>query len=105
MSGITLAWLIGEGIIVARSVVRDKRPPSPGALLASSGFFVLLALVAEYQPARTAATLIAFGVDIAAWLEMPYITPPPVKTNEAPGPVRAGGGQAHIAVPQGAAGS
>ena len=75
MAGITLAWLIGEGIIVWRSVTRNHRPPMPGELLGSAGFFALLALLAEYQPARTFATVVAFGIDIAAYLEAPLITP------------------------------
>ncbi len=69
-----LAWLLGETIIVTRSVSREHRPPSPGALLASSGFFALCALLAEYPPARGAATLLAFGIDLAAYLEAPVIT-------------------------------
>lgn len=94
MAGITLAWLIGEGIIITRQVSKNHRPPVPGSLLASSGLFALLAIIAEYPPARTAATLLAFGVDIAAWLEAPYITPS-AKANAAPvttktGPAPAG---------------
>jgi hypothetical protein len=84
VGGITLAWLIGEGIICWREVSRHHRPPVPGVLLASSGFFALCALLAEYQPARAAATLLAFGIDIAAYLEAPFITPPgPSKGNDA----------------------
>lgn len=75
MAGITLAWLIGEGIIVWRSVTRNHRPPMPGELIGSAGLFALLALLAEYQPARTFATVMAFGVDIAAYLEAPFVTP------------------------------
>jgi hypothetical protein len=67
-SGIILAWLIGEGIIVWRSVSKNHRPPMPGTLLVSSGEFALLALLAEYEPARAAATAIAFGLDLAAFL-------------------------------------
>jgi hypothetical protein len=74
MAGITLAWLIGETIIVWRSVSRNHRPPMPGELLGSSVFFALLAMLAEYPPARTTATLMAFGVDLAAWLEAPLVT-------------------------------
>lgn len=73
MGGITLAWLIGEGIIVYRHVSREHRPPVPGTLLASSGFFALCAVLAEYPPARAAATLLAFGIDIAAYLEVPIV--------------------------------
>jgi hypothetical protein len=75
MSGIVLAWLIGEGIIVTRSVSSAHHPPIPGQLLGSSGFFALLALIAEYPPARPAATLIAFGIDIAAFLSPSWTTP------------------------------
>lgn len=73
MAGITLAWLIGLGIIVYRRVSRDHRPPMPGQLLAASGFFALTALLAEYPPVRTTATLLAFGIDIAAYLEVPIV--------------------------------
>lgn len=73
MAGITLAWLIGETIIIWRSVARRHRPPMPGQLLASSGFFALCALLAEYPPARATATLLAFGIDIAAYLEVPIV--------------------------------
>lgn len=74
MGGITLAWLIGIGIISWRSVNREHRPPMPGELLGASGFFALTAVLAEYPPARTAATLLAFGIDIAAFLEAPFVT-------------------------------
>jgi len=43
----------------------------PGTLLASSGFFALLAVLAEYEPARPAATALAFGLDLAAFLQAP----------------------------------
>lgn len=74
MAGITLAWLLGETVIVWRSVGKHHRPPMPGELLGSSVFFALLAGLAEYQPARTTATLMAFGVVLAAWLEAPLVT-------------------------------
>ena len=96
MAGITLAWLIGETVIVWRSVSRDHRPPMPGQLLGSSAFFALLAILAEYQPARGAATALAFGVDIAAYLEAPFVTvqagkPAATGTTQAKGTVTAGG--------------
>ena len=75
MAGITLAWLIGETIIIYRSVTRQHHAPVPGTLLASSGFFALCALLAEYQRARPAATLLAFGVVLAAWLQAPLVAP------------------------------
>ena len=97
MGGITLAWLIGETIIIARQVNKQHHPPVPGSLLASSGLFALLAIIAEYPPARPAMTLLAFGVDIAAWLEMPYITPAASKTAaSSPAAGTASGGQKPI---------
>lgn len=74
MAGITLAWLLGETVIVWRSVAKKHRPPMPGELLGSSVFFALLAMLAEYQPARTTATLMAYGVVLAAYLEAPIVT-------------------------------
>lgn len=70
MRGVILAWLIGEGIIVYRSIGKQHSPPVPGALLATSGLFVLLAVLAEYDRARFLATALAFGVDIAALLNL-----------------------------------
>jgi hypothetical protein len=93
VAGITLAWLIGETIIVWRSVTKQHRPPMPGELLGSAGLFALLALLAEYPPARTTATLMAFGLDLAAWLQAPLITPAsqsPSSTNPAPKAPAAG---------------
>lgn len=64
---ILMAWLVGEGIVVWRSFKKDKRPPIPGQLLATSGVFVLLALMSEAGPeaAKLAGTL-GVGFDIAA---------------------------------------
>jgi uncharacterized YccA/Bax inhibitor family protein len=93
VGGITLAWLIGTGIISWRSVKKNRRPPMPGELLGASGFFVLLALLAEYQPARSAATLMAFGIDVAAYLEAPLVTVPntgATVNNAKSGPQNAG---------------
>ena len=92
MRGIILAWLIGEGIIVYRSVNREHAPPVPGALLATSGLFILLAVLAEYDPAKFLATAMAFGVDIAAFLNLWGVGGgSPAKT---PAPSGAGGGTA-----------
>jgi hypothetical protein len=93
VAGITLAWLIGETIIVWRSVARQHHAPVPGALLGSSGFFALLALLAEYQPARPAATLLAFGIDAAAWLQVPVITPSSSTTGTSSAAPAEGAGQ------------
>jgi hypothetical protein len=65
-----MAWLVGEGIIIYRSVKANKAPPGPGQLLLSSGVFVLLALMAEAKPARTLAIMLAWGFDIAAFMNV-----------------------------------
>lgn len=70
MGGITLAWAAGMGIIVYRSLGKQHRPPVPGQLLAATGLFALLALLAEYEPARTTATAFAFGVDVAVLMQV-----------------------------------
>lgn len=68
MNGIMLAWMVGEGIIIYRTVNREHRPPMPGELLASSGLFVVLALLGQSQPKL--ATTLAVGFDAAAFLNL-----------------------------------
>ena len=67
--GLFFAWAIGEGFIVWRWA-KAKAPPPPGALLLASGLFLGLAVIAEYQPARTAATAFAYAVDLAVALQL-----------------------------------
>ncbi len=69
MGPLVMAWLLGEGIVTWRWA-KGGAPPTPGALAISSGFFALCALLAEYPPARTTATLLAFGIDLAALLQI-----------------------------------
>lgn len=66
--GLTAAWLFGMGLITWRYVAKQHQPPIPGSMLAASGLFALLALVAEYQPAAGAAAAAAWGFDLAALL-------------------------------------
>ena len=70
MGPFVAAWLVGEGIITWRAVKSSKAPPSPGQLLVSSGLFVMLALLAESQKARTLAVTLAWGFDIAAFMNL-----------------------------------
>lgn len=70
MNGLVVAWLVGEGILVYRSVRKNHAPPVPGALLATSGLFVLLALLAEAERARFLATALAWGFDVAAFMNL-----------------------------------
>jgi hypothetical protein len=69
MPGIVLAWLAGESLIIYRSYKNDHRPPVPGQLLASSGLFAVLGLLASSAPdARFLAAAMAWGFDIAAFM-------------------------------------
>jgi len=70
MGGLIAAWLVGEGIIVYRSWKVNKVPPGPGQLLVSSGVFIALALLAEAPQARPLATTLAWGFDIAAFMNL-----------------------------------
>jgi hypothetical protein len=75
MGGLVAAWAVGEAIIVYRAFKRTHAPPMPGALLASSALFVMLALLAESGTARPLAVSLAWGFDLAAWLDLaPQIT-------------------------------
>ena len=95
MNGLVVAWLVGEGILIYRSVKRNHSPPVPGALLATSGLFVLLALLAEAERARFLATALAWGLDVAAFMNLyPPVTGAGTQatgTTQAPGTSTAGG--------------
>jgi len=68
--GLILAWAAGLGIIAWRDIAKNHGPPVPGQLLGASGLFALLGVLAEYPPATQAATLLAWGFDIAALLNI-----------------------------------
>lgn len=76
------AWLVGEGIIIYRSVKTQKAPPGPGQLLLSSGVFALLGLLAEAESARKLAITLAWGFDIGAFMNIGNLAP---KTGKATG--------------------
>lgn len=88
------AWLVGEGIIVYRSIrgqrhlgpggriINNPYPPGPGQLLLSSGVFVMLALLAEAQSARKLAVTLAWGFDLAALMNLWGTGGPKPKTAE-----------------------
>lgn len=64
-------WLIAEGIIFYRAYTREQHVPMPGQLLAASGAFVLLALLAEAGPgAAQLATTLGGGFVLAAGLNL-----------------------------------
>src|SRR5215468_563475 len=81
MGPFVLAWLVGEGIIVYRTWRTYKAPPGPGQLAFSSGLFILLALLAESRQARALAILLAWGFDIAAFMNLVGTGPKEKKAN------------------------
>lgn len=97
MGAFIAAWLLGEGIIVTRSIRQTHLPPVPGALLASSGLFAGLALLAESESARPLAIALAYGFDLAALLNLwPPVTgggTATKKTGSGPAPVGGGAGK------------
>lgn len=86
MGGLVIMWLTAEGIVTYRWV-KAGAPPTPGSLLAVSGFFALLAVVAQYPPARTFATITAAGINIAALLQVLPGTHAPQANTGWPPPV------------------
>jgi len=68
MKGLLLTeFLVAEGILIYKGFKQNGRPPLPGQLLAASGVFVLLGIVAEFGPgASQLASMFGAGVDIAA---------------------------------------
>lgn len=70
-AGFVAAWLAGEGLLVWRQVHRDHRLPVPGQMVAVTGFFAGLALVADIFPAAAGViTLTAWGLDVAGLLNL-----------------------------------
>ena len=95
MPGIVLAWAVGEGIIIYRAVRKTHAPPMPGALLASSGLFVMLALLAEADRARFLAGALAWGFDVAAFMNLApsILTGQTTKATLLPSVTGGGGGK------------
>lgn len=67
MKGLIVAWGVAEAIVIYRRA-KEQRPPMPGELLATSGAFIVLGILAEGAPALAAT--IAVGIDVAALFEV-----------------------------------
>jgi hypothetical protein len=66
-----IAWLAGEGIMIYRSVKVQGGPPWPGQLLAGTGAFAALAVLAEAGPdARKIALAVAWGLNAAGFMAL-----------------------------------
>ena len=70
MAPFILAWLVAEGILTYRTAKATGGPPGPGQLLFSSLLFVALGIIAEAPSARKTAMMLAWGLDIAAFLNL-----------------------------------
>lgn len=57
-------------MIIYRSFKQDSRAPMPGQLLASTGLFAALGLIGQAQSARFLAGALAWGFDIAAFMNL-----------------------------------
>ena len=68
--GLVAAWLAGLAIVAWRDVHAQHRIPAPGQLLGVSALFLGLAAVSEYAPAAGLATAVAWGLDLAALLNV-----------------------------------
>jgi hypothetical protein len=73
MGPFVMFWLIGEAIIIYRSIKYYKAPPLPADILATSGLFIILAILAEWQPGLS--TALAAGFDLAAFLAVASTKP------------------------------
>lgn len=101
-----LAWLTGEGIIAWRSVSQQHMPPSPREMIVASGLFALLALLAEYEPAKFVATAFAWGVDIAVLMQvLPGGTDPITASQGKSGWASIGTAGNTVVIPDGTAAS
>jgi len=60
------AWLAGTGLVIWRQLRGGQHLPVPGALLAVTGLFAALGIVADVVPAsRTFVVVTAWGIDVA----------------------------------------
>src|SRR5215472_2846697 len=65
------AWLLGLGIVTWRQVKGGAHMPVPGALLAVTGMFAVLGVVADVYPAsQTFVVVTAYGLDLAGVLNL-----------------------------------
>ena len=71
MGGLAGAWLVGMGITGWRQVRASTHLPVPADLIAVTGLFVVLALLADISPkARPVIVLTAWGLDLAGLLRV-----------------------------------
>lgn len=67
------AWAAGLGLMTWRETSQWHKPVPAGRYAAASGLYVLLGLLAEYQRAAPAAVLMAWGFNLAVWLQPGFL--------------------------------
>jgi hypothetical protein len=68
---ILAAWAAGLGLLTWRELqLSPWRPPPPGRYAAASGLYALLGVAATWEPAAPAAAMIAWGFDLALFLQV-----------------------------------
>jgi hypothetical protein len=71
VKGFVAAWLAGMGIVIWREVHASSHMPVPANLVGVTGLFAALALIGDAVPgAQTPVTLLAWGLDIAGFLNV-----------------------------------
>ena len=69
--GLAAAWLVAVGLVTYRQVKGNLHLPVPGSLLAVTGLFAGLGLVADIYPrSATFVTVTAVGLDVAGVLNL-----------------------------------
>ena len=90
---ILLACAVGIGLVTWRGIKANHKPVPPGQYLAAPGLYVLLALLAAYEPAEHVAVLLAWGFDLAIIFQVlpGQVSGPPAPPRQRPHPIlRAG---------------
>lgn len=71
MGSFIMAWAVGQAIIIYRAIRDQGGPPWPGQMLAATGLFAAMAILAEAGPgARRTALLLTWGLDLAAFMNI-----------------------------------
>lgn len=75
MGAFVVAWVAGQAIIVYRNIRDQHSPPWPGQMLAATGLYFILAMISEMgQGPRQLSIMTAWGLNIAALLNLGNIT-------------------------------
>lgn len=67
--GIVAAWVVGLGLLTWREVREYRKPVPAGRYAVASGLYAILGLAANYQPAASSATALAWAFDLALILQ------------------------------------